>query len=151
DCVAEAMNLVSPRASAKGLRVASRIDASVPRAIVGDATRLRQVLLNLLSNGVKFTHTGEVIVGLTATPAAGADGGRKPRPNDAGEIEIRGAVRDTGIGIAADRMDRLFRSFSQIDASTTRQFGGTGLGLAISKRLVELMGGRLWVKSEVGL
>src|SRR5207247_1308346 len=100
--------------------------------------RLRQVLLNLLSNAVKFTERGEVIVHLDAEPA------------DRGEHLLRLAVRDTGIGIPEDRMNRLFESFSQVDVSTSRRYGGTGLGLAISKRIVELMGGTIWVESEEG-
>jgi signal transduction histidine kinase/ligand-binding sensor domain-containing protein/CheY-like chemotaxis protein len=137
-CIANAVKLVASRAAAKGLRLEYRIAPDVPRVIIGDSTRLRQILLNLLSNGVKFTDAGEVMVEISATPAAN------------GELEIRGAVRDTGIGIPADRLDRLFRSFSQVDASTTRQYGGSGLGLAISKRLAELMGGRMWVESTPG-
>ena len=113
---------------------------SVPPRLVGDVTRLRQILVNLLSNAVKFTHEGEVCVEVRL----GA-----PRA-DGAACEVLFAVRDTGIGIPEDRRDRLFRSFSQVDSSTTRQFGGTGLGLAISKRLAELMGGRMWVESEVG-
>jgi CheY-like chemotaxis protein/anti-sigma regulatory factor (Ser/Thr protein kinase) len=105
---------------------------------VGDVTRLRQVLLNLLSNAVKFTEEGEVIVHVDAEPAGG------------GQHRMHIGVRDTGIGIPQDRMDRLFQSFSQVDASTTRRYGGTGLGLAISQRIVELMGGTLRVESEEG-
>jgi CheY-like chemotaxis protein/HPt (histidine-containing phosphotransfer) domain-containing protein/anti-sigma regulatory factor (Ser/Thr protein kinase) len=110
----------------------------VPAGIVGDAERLRQVLLNLLSNAVKFTEQGEVVVLVGAEPVR------------AGRHRLRIAVRDTGIGIPVDRMERLFTSFSQIDTSTTRRYGGTGLGLAISKRLVELMGGKMRVKSQEG-
>ena len=110
----------------------------MPAGIVGDGARLRQVLLNLLSNAVKFTEQGEVIVHVDAEPA-----GR-------GKHRLHLAVRDTGIGIPQDRMDRLFESFSQVDASTSRRYGGTGLGLAISKRIVELMGGTMWVESEEG-
>ena len=109
------------------------------RGIVGDAARLRQVLLNLLSNAVKFTEEGEVVVHRRGRAAAGGL-----------RHGLEFAVRDTGIGIPQDRMDRLFASFSQVDASTTRHYGGTGLGLAISKRLVELMGGTIWVESEAG-
>jgi CheY-like chemotaxis protein len=112
---------------------------------VGDATRLRQILVNLLTNAVKFTDQGEVVLSVACEEAASdaeAAGRRWYR--------LSFAVRDTGIGIPADRMERLFRSFSQVDASTTRRFGGTGLGLAISKRLSELMGGTMWAESELG-
>ena len=106
--------------------------------VVGDVTRLRQVLLNLLSNAIKFTEEGEVVVHI----------GAERQASDSYRLHL--AVRDTGIGIPQDRMDGLFSSFSQVDASTTRRYGGTGLGLAISKRLVELMGGTMWVESEEG-
>ena len=109
-----------------------------PEAVVGDVTRLRQILLNLLSNALKFTEQGEVVVMVGS------------RPLDGGAYELQFAVRDTGIGIAPDRIDRLFQSFSQLDPSTTRKHGGTGLGLVISKRLAELMGGSMEVVSEVG-
>jgi PAS domain S-box-containing protein len=109
-----------------------------PEAVVGDVTRLRQVLLNLLSNALKFTEQGEVVVMVGS------------RLLDGGAYELQFAVRDTGIGIAPDRIDRLFRSFSQLDPSTTRKHGGTGLGLVISKRLAELMGGSMEVVSQVG-
>jgi signal transduction histidine kinase/DNA-binding response OmpR family regulator len=137
-CVEEAVQLVAPRAQEKHLELTSLVEDSVPASLVGDAARVRQILLNLLSNAVKFTPTGEVDVTVSATPL----------PD--GRHEVRFAVRDTGIGIASDRFDRLFRSFSQVDASTTRRYGGTGLGLVISKRLAELMGGRIWAESEVG-
>ena len=109
-----------------------------PEAVVGDVTRLRQILLNLLSNALKFTEQGEVVVMVGS------------RPLDGGAYELQFAVRDTGIGIAPDRIDRLFRSFSQLDPSTTRKHGGTGLGLVISKRLAELMGGSMEVVSQAG-
>jgi PAS domain S-box-containing protein len=109
-----------------------------PEAVVGDVTRLRQILLNLLSNALKFTEQGEVVVTVGS------------RPLDGGAYELQFAVRDTGIGIAPDRINRLFQSFSQLDPSTTRKHGGTGLGLAISKRLAELMGGSMEVVSQVG-
>ncbi|MBI3979312.1 MAG: response regulator [Chloroflexi bacterium] len=116
-------------------------------ATVADPTRLRQILLNLLSNAVKFTHQGEVLVSLDARALD-----RVPQPEDDQPdwYELHFAVRDTGIGIPPDRIDRLFQSFSQVDASTSRKYGGTGLGLAISKRLAELMGGTMWVESEPG-
>jgi CheY-like chemotaxis protein len=137
-CVEGALDIVAPRAAEKPVELGCLIGEAVPAAIVGDAARLRQVLLNLLSNAVKFTDRGEVIVEVDAEPLGG------------GEHALRIAVRDSGIGIPADRMDRLFKSFRQVDASTTRRYGGTGLGLAISKRLVELMGGDISVESRLG-
>jgi len=148
ECVESALDLVSPQASAKGLELAYHLDESSPAVIVGDATRLRQILLNLLSNAVKFTERGEVVVSVTSSALpVEADGSGPARPP---RFELHVSVRDTGIGIPPDRLDRLFKSFSQVDASTTRRFGGTGLGLAISKRLAELMGGTMWVESTVG-
>jgi len=140
DCIEEAMDLLATRASEKGLELAYLVDDQVPAAIFGDMTRVRQILVNLLSNGVKFTKQGDVMVSVHARPI-------ETKPDF---WELHFAVRDTGIGIPPERMDRLFRSFSQVDASTTRRYGGTGLGLAISKRLSELMGGSMWVDSEVG-
>jgi PAS domain S-box-containing protein len=137
-CVESALDIVAPRASEKELELGCLMDETVPAGIEGDRTRLRQVLLNLLSNAIKFTEAGEVVVRVRAEHA----GGERHR------IEL--AVRDTGIGIPRDRMDRLFTSFSQVDASMTRRYGGTGLGLAISRRLVELMGGTISVESDVG-
>jgi PAS domain S-box-containing protein len=138
ECVEKALEIVAPRASEKEIELGCLIGEGVPRGITGDAARLRQVLLNLLSNAVKFTETGEVVVDVDAEPAG------------AGSYLLSLAVRDTGIGIPPDRMGRLFESFSQVDASTTRRYGGTGLGLAISKRLVELMGGTMRAESEEG-
>jgi CheY-like chemotaxis protein/HPt (histidine-containing phosphotransfer) domain-containing protein/anti-sigma regulatory factor (Ser/Thr protein kinase) len=137
ECVEQALDLVAGPAAAKGLELVYTIQGDVPSILVGDITRVRQVLANLLSNAVKFTERGEVELSV---------GGE--RRTDAYEIHV--TVRDTGIGIPAERLDRLFQSFSQVDASTTRQYGGTGLGLAISKRLAELMGGRMWVDSVPG-
>ena len=136
DCVEGALDIVAPRAWEKELELGCLIDDDAPAGIVGDAARLRQVLLNLLSNAVKFTEQGEVMVLVDA------------EETEAGSYRVELAVRDTGIGIPPDRMDLLFTSFSQVDASTTRRFGGTGLGLAISKRLVDLMGGTISVESE---
>jgi PAS domain S-box-containing protein len=135
-CIEEALYLVASQAAAKGLEITYFTDPSLPSQIEGDVARLRQILINLLSNAVKFTIQGEVVVS--------AQG--KPLPNHQWQIEF--AVRDTGIGIPRDRMNRLFKPFSQVDASITRQFGGTGLGLAISRRLSELMGGTMWVQSQ---
>jgi signal transduction histidine kinase/CheY-like chemotaxis protein len=138
NCIEESLDLVSGRAAEKGIELAYMMDPSTPHEIMGDVTRLRQILVNLISNAVKFTHEGEVVVSVASDRL----------PDDT--VELQFAVRDTGIGIPADRMHRLFKSFSQIDSSTTRQYGGTGLGLAISKRLAELMGGRMWVESQEG-
>ncbi len=137
-CVEDALDLLASRAAEKGLDLAYLIDDGVPSTLVGDVTRLRQVLVNLVGNAIKFTETGEVVVSVAAGAAANT------------RHEVRFAVRDTGIGIPPDRMDRLFKSFSQVDASTTRTHGGTGLGLAISKRLSEMMGGVMWVESAPG-
>ncbi|NJK33958.1 MAG: response regulator [Oscillatoriales cyanobacterium SM2_2_1] len=139
-CIEECLDLLAARAAEKGLELAYFIDESVQPHLIGDVTRLRQILLNLLSNGVKFTELGEVILRVESTSAPIQDSG------SACCLEF--SVRDTGVGIPRDRMDRLFQSFSQVDASTTRKYGGTGLGLAISKRLSELMGGRMWVVSS---
>ena len=138
ECVEEALAIVAPRATEKVVELGCLVDESVPAGIVGDGVRLRQVLLNLLSNAVKFTERGEVIAHVDAAPAGH------------GMHRLHFAVRDTGIGIPQDRMNRLFESFSQVDASTSRRYGGTGLGLAISKRIVELMDGTMWVESEEG-
>jgi PAS domain S-box-containing protein len=144
NCVESALEVVAASASSKGLDLAYLLDQELPGAIVGDATRLRQILINLLNNAVKFTDTGEVVVSVDGEVLGSGDGevGRKYR--------LHFAVRDSGIGIPQDRLSRLFESFSQVDASTTRRYGGTGLGLAISKRLSELMGGTIWVESRVG-
>ena len=140
-CVEDALDLLASKASEKKLELAYLMDDGVPARVLGDVTRLRQVLVNLLSNGLKFTSLGEVVLQVkTLSPP-------EPMEGDPGSWLLHFSVRDTGIGIPADRMSRLFKSFSQADASTTRQFGGTGLGLAISRRLVELMGGKMWVES----
>ena len=137
-CVEESLDLVTPRALEKGLNLAYLIEEDTPEALVGDVTRVRQILVNLLSNAVKFTHHGEVFVSVEGEAL------------DSESVRLRFAVRDTGIGIAADQLPRLFQSFTQVDASTTRKYGGTGLGLAITKRLAELMGGGASVQSEPG-
>jgi PAS domain S-box-containing protein len=134
--VEEGLDLLAAKAAEKKLEFAYLIDDDTPHTILGDITRLRQVLVNLLSNAVKFTHEGEVVVSVSAVSHAYE------------RAELHFAVRDTGIGIPPDKIELLFRSFSQIDSSTTRIYGGTGLGLVISKRLVELMGGRMWVDSQ---
>ena len=136
DCVESALDLVSARATEKHLDTAYVFEGDVPAAISGDLTRLRQILLNLLANAVKFTERGEVVLTVTSAPVA------------AGRVGLTFAVRDTGIGLSAEGLSRLFQSFSQADSSTTRKYGGTGLGLAISRRLAELMGGRMWAESD---
>jgi signal transduction histidine kinase/DNA-binding response OmpR family regulator/HPt (histidine-containing phosphotransfer) domain-containing protein/PAS domain-containing protein len=149
DCVESSLDLMAGAAAEKGLDLAYTIDPQVPEAIVGDVTRLRQILVNLLSNAVKFTENGEVVLSITAERISRHEPGQASAgPENAHLLHF--SVRDTGIGIPRDRMDRLFQSFSQVDASTTRRYGGTGLGLAISKRLAELMGGTMWAESEVG-
>jgi PAS domain S-box-containing protein len=139
ECVESALDLLSTRAAQKGLDLLYEIAEGVPAEVKGDITRIRQILLNLIGNALKFTKEGEVEL----TVKAGANAGT-------GSCELLFAVRDTGIGIPPEGLTRLFRSFSQVDASTTRKYGGTGLGLAISKRLAELMGGRMWVTSTPG-
>ncbi|PSF34247.1 hybrid sensor histidine kinase/response regulator [Aphanothece hegewaldii CCALA 016] len=145
-CIEEALRLFVPQATEKKLELAYLIEPQTPTAIFGDVTRLRQILVNLLSNAVKFTESGEVVVYVNAT----AKHDEENLDLDSQLYEIRFAVKDSGIGIPANRMDRLFQSFSQVDASTTRKFGGTGLGLAISKNLTEMMGGKMWVHSVEG-
>jgi signal transduction histidine kinase/DNA-binding response OmpR family regulator/HPt (histidine-containing phosphotransfer) domain-containing protein len=145
DCIESSLDLLAPTAADRGLDLAYLIALDTPEAVVGDVTRLRQILVNLLSNAVKFTEEGEVVLSVSSerlsSPAAGG----------AGEVHLlHFAVRDTGIGIPVDRQDRLFQSFSQVDASTTRRYGGTGLGLAISRKLSEMMGGSMWLESELG-
>jgi signal transduction histidine kinase/CheY-like chemotaxis protein len=152
EVVESSLDLLATRAAEKKLELACIINPNTPEGIMGDSTRLRQILVNLLSNAVKFTDEGEVVISITATPVLNPDRGvlldeqsdsNKPMP-----YQLHFAVKDTGLGIPKDRMDRLFQSFSQVDASTTRKYGGTGLGLAISKRLAELMGGSMWVDSD---
>jgi GAF domain-containing protein/CheY-like chemotaxis protein len=139
--VESALDVIAPTASKKGVELVYAMGDGLPEAIVGDAGRLRQIVLNLLSNAVKFTDAGEVVLSVEAMPP--------PPPAPATEpwtISIE--VRDTGIGIPSDRMDLLFQSFSQVDASISRRYGGTGLGLAISRRLAESMGGTLTATSS---
>jgi len=200
-CLEDSLDLLAPRAAEKRIDLGCEMDDSVPPIVIGDVTRLRQVLVNLLGNAIKFTPHGDVTIEVrlatpshqragsraAVTPSVGASRPAAPRESDAGSdnrdgcptpdrarfmvpssgqgtvetvdtpvaetaapIELHFSVRDTGIGIPPDRMDRLFKSFSQVDASTTRQYGGSGLGLAISQSLTLLMGGRMWVESTVG-
>ncbi len=133
------VDLISHRAAEKKIEFACLIHSSVPPLVRGDPGRVRQVLLNLLSNAVKFTHEGEVVLEVAL------------QSETEDHAQVRFSVRDSGIGIPPERMHRLFQSFSQVDSSTTRKYGGTGLGLAISRQLVELMGGQIWVESEIDL
>ena len=154
ECMESAVDLLATRAEEKKLDLALEIAPNTPAGILGDVTRLRQILINLLNNAVKFTEKGEVVLGV----AVEKDGGDKKSELSSGKegdqpassMTLHFTVRDTGIGIPPDRLNRLFQSFSQVDASTTRKYGGTGLGLAISKRLAEMMGGKMWVESQPG-
>ncbi len=138
-CVEDATQLLASQAAEKDIELVCEIQPLVPDLVSGDVTRVRQILLNLVSNAVKFTAVGEVVVTASVRTATGTD-----------QVLVEFAVRDTGPGIPAARFDRLFRSFSQVDASTTRQFGGSGLGLAIARGLCEIMGGRVWAESAEG-
>ena len=138
DCIESTLDLLTPKATKQGIDLLYEIGEGVPNEVRGDVTRLRQILVNLVGNALKFTERGEVE--LTVKALTAEDGAR----------ELQFAVRDTGVGIAPEAQGRLFQSFTQVDASTTRKYGGTGLGLAISKRLAELMGGRMWLESEPG-
>ncbi|MBM3723836.1 MAG: response regulator [Acidobacteria bacterium] len=136
--VGQAMELVSEQAFSKGVELTLSIDDDVPAGIIGDPGRVRQVLLNLLTNAVKFTEAGEVSAWIHT------------QARDGNQVQLRFEVTDTGIGISPEQQNRLFESFSQGDASTTRRYGGTGLGLAISRRLIAMMNGEIGVESEVG-
>jgi signal transduction histidine kinase/DNA-binding response OmpR family regulator len=138
EIIGDIMKSLAVRAHEKGLELACHIESDVPAAVAGDRVRLRQVLVNLVGNAIKFTDRGEVIV----------DARRESEADD--EVVVRFAVRDTGVGIPQDKQPIIFGQFEQADATTTRRFGGTGLGLAISSRLVDMMGGRIWVESEEG-
>ncbi len=138
ETVGDTAKAIAIRAAEKGLELACDVHPDVPEALLGDAGRLRQVLLNVLGNAVKFTTEGEVVLHVDVESADG------PR------IQLRFSVVDTGIGIPLEKQQQIFHAFTQADSSTTRRYGGTGLGLAIALRLVDLMGGRMWVESEVG-
>jgi len=145
-CVEDSLDLLAPRAAEKQIDLAYQMDDDVPPAVIGDVTRLRQVLVNLIGNAIKFTAKGGVTVEVKLSRPS-----QSPTPaGSEASMELHFLVVDTGIGIPADKMGRLFKSFSQVDASTTRHYGGTGLGLAISKSLAELMGGRMWAESAAG-
>jgi PAS domain S-box-containing protein len=150
-CVEEALDLFALQASSKKLELGYYLAPDIPTWVMGDVTRLRQVIVNLVNNAVKFTPSGSISLEIrraTREPTPlGFDPGLKPDPN---RVILEFTVRDTGIGIPADRLDRLFKAFSQVDSSTTRKYGGTGLGLAISQRLCQLMGGNIRVESKPG-
>ncbi|MEH2093034.1 MAG: ATP-binding protein [Nostoc sp.] len=143
-CINEAFYLLAPQAREKGLQITFLDTLKLPTTIVGDITRLRQVLINLLSNAIKFTQTGSIEVSVIIRNNKDIN-----RSSAANTDEIQFSIKDTGIGIPSDRLERLFKAFSQVNSSITRQYGGTGLGLAICKQLCELMGGRIWVESEL--
>src|SRR5262249_42582283 len=146
--VGDTLRALAVRAHKKGLELIYHVQPDVADALVGDAGRLRQVLLNLVGNAIKFTDAGEVVVSVERDA-------RSPMRNESGEdvfalCALRFTVRDTGIGIPPDKRERIFRAFEQEDTSTTRKYGGTGLGLTIASRLVALMGGTIRVDSEPG-
>lgn len=136
-CVEDVLDLFSTNAAEKEIELAYLLTPRTPEWVVGDVTRLRQIMVNLVGNAVKFTTKGEVVLSVDLI-------------SEQPDMMLKVCVKDTGIGIPADRIDRLFKSFSQVDSSTTRKFGGTGLGLVISQRLAKLMGGKMWVESKEG-
>ncbi|RYZ94608.1 MAG: histidine kinase, partial [Sphingobacteriaceae bacterium] len=136
-CIEDVMDVFSQKVAEKGLELIYEIDNDVPLHIVGDSHRLRQILINFVSNAIKFTHYGEIFLNVSVIS------------NDHNKLQLGFSVKDTGIGIAPDKMDTLFKAFSQVDSSITRKYGGTGLGLAISQRLIKLMGGDIHVESEL--
>ncbi len=138
DVLRETMKVLSVRAAKKGLELAWHLPPEVPKQLMGDPARLRQILFNLVGNAIKFTKKGEVVVRI------------EPQWQTETEIALHFAVADTGIGIPAEKLQQIFEAFMQVDSSTSRRFGGTGLGLTISSQLIELMGGRIWVQSKVG-
>jgi CheY-like chemotaxis protein len=138
DAIGDAAKVVALKAHQKGLELIVDVDAAVPHTLRGDPGRLRQILLNLLGNAIKFTDQGEVVLRVTSTVAT------------PGDVVLHFSIRDTGVGILLDRQQSIFEAFTQVDSSTTRKYGGTGLGLTISSQLVRLMGGRISVESEAG-
>jgi CheY-like chemotaxis protein len=147
------LELMAPRSMERNLELAYFLDPSTPEIITGDMNRLRQILANLIGNGLKFTHQGEVIVTVKAAPYSLESSAAESFPTQSfiPTYKLEFSIQDTGIGIPVNRLDRLFKAFSQVDSSTTREYGGTGLGLVISQRLAHLMGGEMWVESQVGV
>ncbi|HTU93278.1 MAG TPA: response regulator, partial [Gemmataceae bacterium] len=160
DSLGDMLNTLALRAHQKGLELACHIAPEAPETVIGDPVRLRQILINLVGNAIKFTERGEVVVDvalsrLAATRRGAGEqcalpSGSRLNEENADLCSLHFSVRDTGIGIAADKQEMIFEAFAQADGSTTRRYGGTGLGLAISSRLVQRMGGRIWVESELG-
>jgi two-component system sensor histidine kinase/response regulator len=144
DCLGDTLRPLAMRASKKGLELAYRVPPDVPDALVGDPGRLRQIIVNLIGNALKFTEKGEVVVSVWPETAEDREA------SSSSAVYLHFEVRDTGIGIPKDKLETIFRPFEQADGSTTRRYGGTGLGLTISARLVEMMGGRIWVESDIG-
>ena len=148
EVVEKVAEMLAVRAHEKCLELACHIAPEVPTWLIGDPTRLRQVLVNLLGNAIKFTESGEVVLRVEVEdrgPGLETGGGKES------EVVLRFSIKDSGIGVPQDKVDAIFERFTQVDSSTTRKYGGTGLGLTITKRLVELMGGRIWVESTLGL
>jgi CheY-like chemotaxis protein len=139
ECIQATLNLFTARAKGKGFRFNYKIDDQLPHLLIGDPTRLSQILTNLVSNAVKFTTEGEIVISVEGLA------------RDEGTIQLQFAVSDTGIGIPVAKIPQLFQPFMQVDSSATRRYGGTGLGLVISQRLAQLMGGEMWVESKVGV
>ncbi len=138
-CIEEVLDVFSAKAAQAGLDLMYQVDAKTPQHIIGDSLRLRQILMNLVGNATKFTQDGEIFVSV-----------HQLQTFEDGSVELAFAVKDTGIGIPANKLDKLFKSFSQVDSSTTRKYGGTGLGLVICEKLVKMMGGQIKVESEAG-
>ncbi|MDZ8236803.1 MAG: ATP-binding protein [Nostoc sp. ChiQUE01a] len=144
-CINQAFDLLTPKAKEKGLKLTFLDNPKLSTLIVGDVTRVRQILINLLSNAIKFTNTGGIEVSVITRNQSDNNYSAK------NTYEIQFSIKDTGIGIPGDRLERLFKAFSQVNSSITREYGGTGLGLAICKQLCELMGGRIWVESQLNM
>src|SRR5699024_10799493 len=138
DCIEEVLNLFAEKASKTNVDLLYSMDYNIPKQIVGDSHRLRQVLMNLVGNAVKFTHKGEIFIHVSV------------EKSEEDFLELKFMVKDTGIGIPQNKLDQLFKAFSQVDSSTTRKYGGTGLGLIICEKLISLMGGTISVESDPG-